>query len=351
MTGTRLVGVMPLAALFQAVLAGLCGWQSRRVSRAGNFRRFGGAVMPDSSTLPAENTLRIEWSGVFVVCVTPFTKSGELDEPETRRLVEALIAEGADGIVLAGSTGEWFSMSLTERIRLFEIAADQNAERVVLLAGVSAIETQVCVALTQAAKELGLQGALVLPPPYVLPTERELFAFLNAINAVGLPLMLYNNPARTGVNINASLLARLLPMRSIVALKDSVKDLHQASATLRAHRSELAIFTGLETYLGSVLPRGAAGVVAMAPNVMGASAISLLADLKAGNSDAARSTQDRIDRLYEAMYEWNSNPYVVLKECMRMLGRPGGYPRPPLLSLAETERDRLRNLLPRICGR
>lgn len=288
---------------------------------------------------------RIDWSGAFVVMVTPFREDGALDEHATRQLIDLLVEEGADGIVVAGSTGEWFTMSDEERIELFRIAADQNRGRVTLLAGSSAIATRSAVAVTEAAKRIGVDGTLILPPPYVLPTERELLAYFAAVDAVGLPMMLYNNPGRTGINLDARLLSKVLAFKHVVALKESAKDLAQISATLRAHRSELAIFSGFESYLSPCLQRGAVGVVAMTPNILGREAINLFRFAVDRESEKLAALQEKIDRVYDRMYGWNCNPYVVVKEAMRILGRPGGWPRPPLLPLTPAKRQELDQFL------
>lgn len=291
---------------------------------------------------------RINWSGVFVVSVTPFTESGALDDAAIRSLIDTLIGDGADGIVLSGSTGEWFSTTAEEKIHLFSVAAEQNRGRVTLLAGASAMDTATSVRLTVAAREIGLNGVLLLPPPYILPTERELLAFFKAIDEVGLPIMLYNNPTRTGVNLDAKLLRKVLSFRNFVALKESTKDIHQISATLREHGEELAVFTGMETYLVPTMQRGGVGVVAMAPNILGRQAIGLFTAAAAGDWQGAVRAQQAIDLVYERMYAWSYNPYVVIKEAMRLLGRPGGWPRPPLLSLTPEDRETLRRTLVRI---
>jgi 4-hydroxy-tetrahydrodipicolinate synthase len=293
-------------------------------------------------------TRRIDWTGLFVVAVTPFSEDGKFDEAATRALVGTLIAEGADGLVLAGSTGEWFSMTDAERVELFRVAADEAKGRVLLLAGISAIATPNAVHLALEAKRLGLDGALVLPPPYILPTERELLAFFEAIDRVGLPLMVYNNPPRTGVNLDAKWLRKLMAFKSVVALKESVKDIGQISDTLKQVGRELAVFSGIETYAIPSLQRGGAGVVAMAPNVLGARAIEFYRSAATGNWKRAIELQPAIDDLYAQMYGAGVNPYVVQKEAMRMLGRPGGWPRPPLMSMNESERGALRAVLARI---
>jgi 4-hydroxy-tetrahydrodipicolinate synthase len=288
---------------------------------------------------------RIDWSGVFVVTVTPFAENGAFDDAAICKLVDLLIADGAQGIVLSGSTGEWFSMSDDEKIHLFAIASEQNRGRVKLIAGASAMDTATAVKLAAAAKRIGMDGVLLLPPPYILPTERELLTFVKAVDAVGLPIMLYNNPPRTGVNLDAQLLRKLLTFRSIVALKESAKDIHQISATLREHGQDLAIFTGIETYLVPTIQRGGVGVVAMAPNILGRQAIDLFTAAAAGDWNGSAKAQHTIDIIYSRMYGWAYNPYVVIKEAMRLLGRPGGWPRPPLLSLTAEDREALRQTL------
>lgn len=293
-------------------------------------------------------TRRTNWSGNFVVMVTPFRENGAFDEASVRQLVDTFASEGADGLVVAGSTGEYFSMTDEERVTLFRVVADQSKGRVRLVAGATEISTRRAVALTAAAKEAGYDGALVLPPPYVLPTTKEVIGHFSAIDEVGLPVMVYNNPGRTGVNLDQVYLEKLLHLKSFVALKDSVKDLGQASATLRRFRNEIAIFPGLESYYIPSHQRGGAGIVSMAPNVLGADAISLSKLVAEGDYAKAAQVQERIDRLYARMYAGDYNPYVVLKEAMRILGRAGGWTRDPLLAMTDPDRDALKGLLSEI---
>lgn len=327
---------------------------------ANKLRRNGGYIAFDSMVASLdtasvgfderahEMAMKTAWSGVFVVCVTPFKESGAFDEMATRRLVDLLIDEGADGLIMAGSTGEWFSMSDAERIELFRVAADQNRGRVKLLAGVASLATGTSVSLTQAAKALGLDGVLLLPPPYVLPNDTELMAFFTAVDAVGLPIMLYNNPARTGVNLDAKWLRRLAALPNVVALKESAKDIGQIADSLREVGHELAVFTGIEPYIVPTLQRGGVGVAAMAPNVLGRQAIEFYRAAARGDWAATVRMQGAIDQLYTRMYGAGVNPYVVQKEAMAILGRPGGVPRPPLAPMTEPQRQALKTLLDKI---
>jgi len=288
---------------------------------------------------------RVNWKGVFVPVVTPFTKDFAFDEPAFREIIDILISDGVHGIIVAGSTGEWFTMNDSERIRLFEVAKDQVKGRVVLLGGTSAIATRDSVSLTKEAKRIGLDGVLVLPPAYALPNEKEVLSYYEKISNIDLPIMVYNNPARTQVNISGRLAEKLSSFSSVAALKDSTKDLYQMSETIRMVGNRLAMFCGLEPYALPLIQRGAIGIVAMAPNIIGKTAVDLYTHAVAGRWIEAVKVEALIDRLYAAFYMGGYSAYVVIKECMNLLKRPGGWPRPPLLPMTENDRKQLKHVL------
>jgi 4-hydroxy-tetrahydrodipicolinate synthase len=290
-------------------------------------------------------TDKTKWKGVFVVSATPFDADGTFNEADCRKLIDLFIDEGAHGIIVSGSTGEWFALKNEERAKLFEVAADQVRGRVKILGGTCAITTRDAVELTGIAKNIGLDGTLLLPPPYVLPTEREVLNFFEKVAMVDLPVMVYNNPARTQININAAMAEKLCMFDPIVALKDSVKDLHQIAATIDAVGHKLSIFCGLETYALPCLQRGADGIVAMAPNIIGKKAIDLYNRAIEGKWHEAAQIEHIIDRIYQEFYSPGRSAYVVIKEFMNLLGRPGGYPREPLLPLENHERQKLKTVL------
>ena len=204
--------------------------------------------------------LRCDWKGVFPAAVTPFTQEGTVDEGSLRLLIDLFISEGVQGLVAVGSTGEWFSLNDEERVHVFRIFHEQVAGRVPVVGGTSAIGTRETVALTEVARDIGLDGCLVLPPPYAMPSRSEVVAHLHEVADVGLPVMLYNNPPRTGINIDSALLDDLVDHPNIVAFKDSTKDLYQMSESIYAIRDRLACFVGLEPYAGSCFSRGAVAV-------------------------------------------------------------------------------------------
>jgi 4-hydroxy-tetrahydrodipicolinate synthase len=293
-------------------------------------------------------TRKTDWSGVFVVSVTPFDAEGRIEEASFRQLMDQFVVDGVAGVIVAGSTGEWYTLTNDERVRLFAIAKEQLKGRVRLIAGTAAIATRDAVALTREARRIGCDGAMVLPPPYALPNERELLGHFQAIAEVGLPVMAYNNPGRTQVTITAPLADKLAAMPAIVALKDSSKDLYELARTIRVVGDRLAVFCGLEPYAMAMVGRGAVGTVSMATNILGKPGVQFFDHIVAGRLDEARRLEAVMDRLYEAFYVGGYGAYVVIKACMNLVGRPAGLPRRPHLPVDEPGIARLRQILTEI---
>ena len=289
--------------------------------------------------------LRIDWKGVFPAMVTPFASDGAIDEAAFRALIDLLIEERSHGIIVAGSTGEWFSLDDKERTSLFAIAREQVAGRVPVLAGTSAIATAHTVALTGAAREAGCDGVMVLPPPYALPTTREVIAHFEAVARVGLPIMIYNNPNRTQINIDANLADKLADIDAVVCIKDSSKDLFQKSETLTRVRDRLVVFTGMEPYGMTMIHRGALGMVSMIANICGADVSAYYEDAAAGRWEAGLARQEMIDGAYGIVSRFGLGNYPTVKAAMRVLGRPGGDLRQPYLMAEPDTIDAIRDAL------
>ena len=283
------------------------------------------------------SSLRTDWKGVFPPIVTPFTKTEEIDEAAFRKVIDLLIAEGVHGIIVAGSTGEWYSLADDEVSRLLEVAKDQIADRVPLLAGTSSMSTRHAVALTERAAKSGCAGAMVLPPPYVLPSADEVVAHFEAVAGVGLPIMVYNNPKRTQVNLDAALMERIAAFDSIVAMKDSVKDLYQASETIKRVGDQLAYFTGMEPYGNAILARGGVGFVSMMANICGSDVVAYYDHAGAGRWTEGRRHERVIEGLYEIDLKFGRGIYPTVKACMNILGRYGGHLRRPYMDIEDRE--------------
>lgn len=286
-----------------------------------------------------------DWKGVFVVTVTPFDEKGRIDEAGFAALMDTFVDDGVDGVVVAGSTGEWYTLHDDERVALFRLAHERLAGRAKLIAGTAAISTPDTVALTEAAQAIGCDGAMVLPPPYAQPSEREVLAHFHDVAAVGLPLMVYNNPGRTQVNLTAPYLQKLCENDAVVALKESTRDVYQIASTCHALSDRLAIFSGLEPYALPTLQRGAVGIVSMGTNILGRRAVDLYRHAASGRWSEACVVEAELDQLYDAFYAGGYGAYVVIKECMNLVGRPAGWPRRPHLRMDEAGRTSLAAML------
>lgn len=279
---------------------------------------------------------KTNWKGIHSVLVTPFTPEGPIDFRRFEELAEANIANGADGLIVCGSTGEFYAMSVGERMKLFETTVKVAAGRVPVLAGVSDLHTDVVLELTKAAETTGCDGILALPPIYAKPDLREAEHFYRRICAASaLPVMLYNSPVRIGVNITPDLVARLAEIPNVVAIKDSSGDIQQVAELCQKVKGELAVFVGYETMIRSSLPLGVVGVVAMAHQLSGRLVRRYFDACVAG--DAA--TADRLEPALFAIYRCfkSGSFYAGIKAAMNSLGQPVGIPREPLLPFTDAQ--------------
>jgi 4-hydroxy-tetrahydrodipicolinate synthase len=281
---------------------------------------------------------RVSWGGILVPIVTPFLQDGAFDLDGLVQNVESLIGRGVDGLCVAGSTGEWFSLGERERKTLFELVASTARGRLLLLAGTSSVNIAETVALGSYARELGYDGQLLLPPPYILPTAKEVIWFFNLVaERTRLPIMAYNNPSRTGVHLDAAILKRLAEIEQVVAVKDSGNQVSQAALAIREVGGRLAYFSGSEPHATSLLLRGARGLVANLANVDPSFAVRLWRAYQDGDVSSMRAAQEKLDQLFEIVYLSGLSPYPAIKAAMKAVGHCGGYPRPPLIPLSEEE--------------
>ncbi len=286
--------------------------------------------------------IQISWHGSFAVIITPFTRDGAIDEPAYRQVVDQVIEAGCHGVISAGSTGEFIHMTPDERKRVFAIAVDQAAGRVPVLGGSSATRTEDVVDLTRHAATVGCAGVMVLPPIYTWVDDRELMEFYRRVSGEGdLPIMLYNSPMAVRENLTPPVVEQLMDLENVVAIKDSSRDMQQLDGLVR-YCGELKIFVGLEDLLLPGVAVGAVGAVAMVPQIVGRMAVELFEKAAAGDIAGARELHEKMVRIYD-LFKVGSG-YVAIKESMNLLGKPGGYTRPPLLPFTDDQRSQLRQI-------
>lgn len=286
----------------------------------------------------------VDWRGVIPALVTPFTRDGAIDEPALRRNIELTLEAGCHGVLIGGCTAEFWALTMQERVDVVRIAADTLKGRGTLIAGTGAIRTEDAIALTEAAKDAGADGALVLPPYFVQPSQDDIVAHFQAISdAVAIPIMLYNIPQCTTNPITPDLASRLADVPNVVAIKESSGNWGNFQRTLLAVQDRLRVFCGPSSVFGvPATAMGAVGHIDCFPNVTAAPMVRMWQDAEAGRIEAARATQELCVKLTDLFVSEGRNLYCATKAAMNMLGLPGGYPRLPLRPLPPDSEASLR---------
>ncbi|MEV6763197.1 4-hydroxy-tetrahydrodipicolinate synthase [Streptomyces sp. NPDC051105] len=273
--------------------------------------------------------------------VTPFTQEGTLDLDGARRLAAQLVAEGCDGLVLNGTTGESPTTTDTEKAELITAVRDTVGADVSLVTGVGTADTLHTVELALAAEKAGADGVLVVSPYYSRPPQDALEAhFLEVAEASALPVMLYDIPGRTGTRIEPETLIRLAAHPRIVAVKDCSYDFLGTQKVLA--RTELAYYAGCDEHILALYAVGAAGCVSTVANVVPSHVATILDAFDAGDTARAAELQLRATPLIEAMTAAGLPGTVTSKALLGALGRPAGPVRAPLRSAGREAAEGLR---------
>ena len=269
--------------------------------------------------------------GTYTVLVTPFTADGAaVDLAALQRLVAFQLANGVDGLIPLGSTGEFLSVSRDERAAITETVVRAAAGRVPVLVGTGAEDTREAVVLSREAEALGADGVMVIPPFYSVPTDDELYVHYKAIaDAIGIPVMVYNNPATANVDLTPPLLARLSTIDGCRYVKESTLDVTRIRDITAACGDRMAVFAGVLGYESAWL--GAVGWVAVCSNVAPRLSSDMFRAAAAGDRAAALPLYRRLAPLLP----WVGGPRYVsgTKAAFRLLGMDMGPPRPPRLPL------------------
>jgi 4-hydroxy-tetrahydrodipicolinate synthase len=272
-------------------------------------------------------------SGVLTALATPFTPEGQIGENALRLLVDRSINGGVDGVVACGSTGEFAAMSGAERRFVVETVIDQAANRVPVVAQTGAMSTAEAVELSRHAEAAGASVLMVVAPYYEPLTLDETLDYLRTVAAsVDIPIMLYNLPGATGVNLDADTVGRLArEVDNIRYIKDTSADMAQAGQLIHRHGDVISTFVGWDSLLLASITEGAAGVMAGTANVMPAQLVSIHRAVVEGDLGRARREWAQVYPLMDAIM---SAPFIpAVKSALNALGFPAGAPRRPLAEL------------------
>jgi len=286
----------------------------------------------------------LEIKGIIPAVVTPLKKDESLDEQGLREIVNYLIEAGVHGIFCCGSQGEIYALTDEERKRVLEITVDETNGRVPVYAGTGEVETQRVIQLTKYAKDTGADAASIVTPYFIKPSAEELYSHYERIaEEVDIPIVLYNNPGRTGVNLDAATVSKLAEVDNIVGIKDSSGDLTLTADYIRLTSENFAVIAGRDSLILATLLYGGKAAIAATANVAPKLVLEIYESFARGDLGRARHAQFRLLPLRLA-FSLGTFP-VVVKEALAIMGRPSGPAKSPVRGMSDEDREKLRSIL------
>ena len=283
------------------------------------------------------------FKGSIVALVTPFSK-GKFDEKRFCDLIEWHISQGTHGIVPCGTTGEASTLDFEEHYRVIEVAVKTVNGRIPVLAGAGSNSTDEAIQITKKTKQLGANGALIVTPYYNKPTQEGLYQHYKTIaGAVDIPIVMYNVPGRTSVNMLPSTVARLMEFKNIVGLKEATGDMRQASDLVRLCGSRLTLLSGDDFTTFTMLALGGNGGISVTANVAPKEFADMYNAWEKGDIKKARDLHFRMEPLNASMF-LETNP-IPAKTALAIMGKVEEEFRLPLCNMSSANKDKLREAL------
>lgn len=288
-----------------------------------------------------KNTL---FTGAGIAIVTPMNADGSVNERKYRELIDWQIENGTDAIITCGTTGESSTLNHAEHIAVMHAAVEQTAGRVPVIAGTGSNDTAYCIELSKEAQALGADALLLVTPYYNKTSQRGLIAHYTTVaEAVDLPIILYNVPSRTGVDIKPETVAKLAEIPHIVAIKQANGDI-TATAQI-ASLCDIDIYSGNDDQIVPILSLGGKGVISVLSNILPRETHDIVAKWFEGDVAASCRLQLKWFEVCKALFS-DVNP-IAVKEAMNLMGMEVGPCRLPLYGMEPAARDKLAAVLAR----
>ncbi len=283
------------------------------------------------------------FKGSIVAIVTPF-KNGKFDERAYADLIEWHISKGTHGIVPCGTTGEASTLGFEEHYRVIEVAVKVANKRIPIIAGTGANATDEAIEITKKAKKLGADGALLVTPYYNKPTQEGLYRHYKAVaEAVRIPIVLYNVPGRTAVNMLPSTVARLAEIKNIVGIKEATGDMKQVSEVIRLCGDRMVVISGDDFTTLPLLALGGHGAISVTANITPADSAAMYNAWERGDIAKAREIHYKLEPVNASMFI-ETNPMPV-KTALAMMGKIKEEFRLPLCEMSKANKDKLKGVL------
>ncbi len=283
------------------------------------------------------------FKGVFVAIVTPF-KNGKIDEEALRGLIDFQTAGGVDGIVPCGTTGESATLNHEEHDQVIRIAVDACKGKARVLAGTGSNSTQEAIQLSRNAKNAGADGLLQITPYYNKPNQEGLYHHFSSIaDAVDLPIVLYNVPSRTSVNMVPETVVRLAKIKNIVGTKEASGSLQAISKIIDNCGKDFTVLSGDDPLLWPILAIGGKGVISVTANILPAKVAALCKAAAIGDIAEARSLHYELMDINDSLFI-DTNP-IPVKAALHLMGKIENELRGPLLELSKDTLERLKKAM------
>ncbi|MCL6453431.1 MAG: 4-hydroxy-tetrahydrodipicolinate synthase [Alicyclobacillus sp.] len=289
----------------------------------------------------------MDYGRLVTAMATPFDETGAVDGKAVGRLVDHLVETGTTALVVAGTTGESPTLSHDEKRTLFRLTVAAAAGRIPVIAGTGGNNTAEAVRLSQEAAELGVDGLLLVAPYYNRPSQEGLLAHFRTIaEAVDLPIMLYNVPGRTGVNLDVDTILKLAELPNVTAVKEASGNMNQILDLAARKPDDLLLYSGDDKLTLPMMAVGAYGVVSVASHLVGTEMTEMMNAFAVGNTHAAAVLAGRLLPLFETLFAVSSPS--PLKAALSLLGICSGRLRLPLVDAPAAVVERLRSELQRL---
>ncbi|WP_400259814.1 4-hydroxy-tetrahydrodipicolinate synthase [Candidatus Methanomassiliicoccus intestinalis] len=283
------------------------------------------------------------FSGCSTAIITPMKADGAIDEEGLRELVKFQEENGVKTIVPCGSTGESATLSYEEHLQVIKIVVDA-AQKAKVMAGAGSNSTSEALELSKAAEDIGADSLLSITPYYNKPTAKGVrLHFEKIAAAIEIPVIVYNIPSRTGMNISADLMLELAKIPGIAGVKEASGNLNQIAKIAALAPKDFCVLSGDDALTLPAMAVGAQGAISVSSNITPAKVVRMIEEMLKGNVQQAREINQELMPLYEALF-LETNP-IPIKTAMRLAGHPAGPLRLPLCDMDEKNEERLKSVL------
>ena len=284
---------------------------------------------------------------VLTAMITPFTADNEVDFDKAKKIAQYLLANGSDGIVLAGSTGESATLTVGEKLELFSVVKKAVGNKAKIIAGTGTNSTKTSLELSIEAEKTGVDAVMLVVPYYNKPSQEGLYNhFKTVAEAINLPVVLYNIPGRSVINLLPETVVKLAQVENIVALKESAGNMDQFSELKRLLPKNFLLYSGDDSLTLPLLALGAQGIISVTAHIAGNEIKEMVEAFSSGDHQKALQIHLNLLPVFKTMFI-TSNP-VPLKTALNLMGMQVGSVRPPLCDASNAETERIMLMLKKL---